>query len=97
MSQAEHLILEALQASVSQDPALLKEAERRFEGWLLEPGFYAVLMVNLECYTSHEHALSLHLASSSVLPSPFYVCTYCMLCMCVCTYVCAYVYACAGV
>lgn len=48
MSQAEHLIVEALQASVSQDPALLKEAELRFEGWLLEPGFYAVLMVSLE-------------------------------------------------
>lgn len=47
MSQAEHLILEALQASVSQDPALLKEAEMRFEEWVLEPGFYAILIVSL--------------------------------------------------
>ena len=48
MNQGEHLILEALQASVSQDPTLLKEAERRFEEWVLQPGFYAILIVSWE-------------------------------------------------
>ena len=74
MTQAEQLILEALQASVSQDPTLLKEAELRFQDWALQPGFYAVLMVSWRCEGVHlVHWFALRV-SHSFLPS----------CMCAC-------------
>lgn len=84
MTQAEQLILEALQASVSQDPTLLKEAELRFQEWALEPGFYAVLMVSWRCEGVHSvHWFALRV-SHSFSPS----------CMCAC--VRAFAYACVG-
>lgn len=101
MTQAEQLILEALQASVSQDPTLLKEAELRFQEWALQPGFYAVLMVSWRCEGVHSvHWFALRV-SHSFSPSCICACVRalhmhaCVRVCCVCVRVsCVSIYMC---
>lgn len=39
------LVLDTLNRATSQDPEVLKPAEKKLQEWEIEPGFYSVLLV----------------------------------------------------
>ena len=63
-------VLLALNHACSQDPALIKEAERKLKTWETEAGFYSLLMVR-ECFVSEARHKTGCLHGNQVLVNTF--------------------------